>query len=440
MKITSPTDSSRIGRRFARKSTNDVRMAAEYSRGGSRPISTSSGVSSMSGTNGRYDETTPTATRSSGGDTERRFATQLVATTTPRTTTTGSAISTGAVCQADEPGAAPRVWAMSGHSLHREQRHYPCRGGGRRVGLSGVLERLDRTGSPTDVPGRPDALGLTWDAEDRATSDWMPQGITTSFDAHGEPRADGPATVLVSWYARDAAGRDAACRISVLERSEGVRYAHVRLVRTHRPWWRGRPHLRQVPVHAGGVLWWGSTLLVASTRAGLLTFDLDDIALGDDGAFVLPQSGACMAREERGQRPLRYSFLSLDRCDEDRPWLVVGEYRRSGTGARIARFALDPRTGLPVDGPAQELLTPGTASMQGATRVDGTYYVSASHGATRPGHLYVGDGTSGFSKLAGALPIGPEDLSYDRGTDRLWTVTEYPDKRWVLAVPRPSVR
>ncbi len=327
---------------------------------------------------------------------------------------------------------------MTGLSLHREQRQYPLPRIGRRVGLPGVLQRLNRTGARTEVPGRSDAIGLTWDEEDGATSDWTPQGIATSFDAHGDARADGPVTVLVSWYARDVTGRDAACRISVLARREGVRYAHVSLLDPYRPWWRRQPRLRPVPVHAGGIAWWGNTLLVASTRAGLLTFDLDDISLRD-GGFVLPQSGAYVARAGAGQPPLRYSFLSLDRCDQDRPWLLVGEYRRSGTGARIARFALDPRTGLPLDRPAQELLTPGIASMQGATRVDGRYYVSASHGATRPGHLYVGDGASGFSKLAGALPIGPEDLSYDRGTDRLWTVTEYPGERYVLAVPRPSV-
>ncbi|MDQ3627781.1 MAG: hypothetical protein M3419_03030 [Actinomycetota bacterium] len=328
---------------------------------------------------------------------------------------------------------------MTGLSLLPTQRRHPLPGLGRRVGLAGVLERLDRTGARSDVPGHPEALGLRWDDADSVTSDWMPQGVTTSYDALGERRADGPSTVLVSWYARDAAGRDAACRISVLDRREGVRYAHVHLVEHYRPWWRGPPRPRPVPVHAGGILWWGNTLLVASTRGGLLTFDLDEITVREDESLVLPQSGACVARAGTGQRPLRYSFLSLDRSEERRPWLVVGEYRRAGTDARIARFELDPRTGLPVDGPAVEVLTAGLSSMQGATRVDGTYYVSASQGRKHPGHLYVGDGASAFAKLTGALPVGPEDLSYDPGTDRLWTVTEYPGERYVLAVPRPPI-
>jgi hypothetical protein len=74
--------------------------------------------------------------------------------------------------------------------------------------------------------------------------------------------------------------------------------------------------------------------------------------------------------------------------------------------------------------------------MQGATRVNGIYQVSASRGAKRPGNLYTG-GAGGFTRHAGALPIGPEDLSYEPRGDRLWTVTEYPGRRVVVAVPRP---
>ncbi len=50
---TSPTLSSAIGRRYVWKSINDVRIDAAYSSGGSRPISTISGVSSKSGTKSR---------------------------------------------------------------------------------------------------------------------------------------------------------------------------------------------------------------------------------------------------------------------------------------------------------------------------------------------------------------------------------------------------
>ena len=53
VKTTRPTESSRIGRRLAAKSTSEVCSAAAYSSGGSRPSSTTSGSSSISGAIGR---------------------------------------------------------------------------------------------------------------------------------------------------------------------------------------------------------------------------------------------------------------------------------------------------------------------------------------------------------------------------------------------------
>ena len=50
---TRPTESNRIGRRLALKSTRLVWIAAAYNRGGSNPKSTTSGSRATSGTNGR---------------------------------------------------------------------------------------------------------------------------------------------------------------------------------------------------------------------------------------------------------------------------------------------------------------------------------------------------------------------------------------------------
>ena len=81
MNATSPTDSSRIGRRLARKSTSEVPCAAAYSRGGSSPNSTTSSESSTSGTLGTYDATTPTAISRNGAGKSSRPATQVHAST-----------------------------------------------------------------------------------------------------------------------------------------------------------------------------------------------------------------------------------------------------------------------------------------------------------------------------------------------------------------------
>jgi hypothetical protein len=306
---------------------------------------------------------------------------------------------------------------------------------GERIGLDGLTAHLDRVGSATVVPGAD--VAFTWDDADQHDPGWMPQGISTSADAG---RTADASMVLVSWYATDATGRDAASRISVVDRSDPAspRYAHVRLVEPTRRWWQRRGAQRDVPVHAGGIVWWGSTLLVASTRGGLRVFDLDHLVRTSDGRLLLPQSGEHRAKVTDSARPLRWSFISVDRSDPDQPWLIAGEYDRKGTGTRIVRFALDPATVAPAGArsAAVEVVDAGIASMQGATRIDGVYHVSASHGAERPGHLYTG-GVDGFVQHARRLPVGPEDLSYEAGTDRLWTVTEYPGKRVVVAVPRP---
>lgn len=307
---------------------------------------------------------------------------------------------------------------------------------GQRIGLAGLRQHLDRHGTLVDVAGA--AAAFSWDVADQNDREWMPQGISTSADAHRDEDAH---TILVSWYAKDSVGRDRACRISVVDRTDPAapRYAHVHLLEPARPWWRPGLRGRPVPVHAGGIVWWGTTLLVASTRAGVRVFDLDDIMLTSDGRLVLPQSGVYRGRASGRSKALRWSFLSLDRTEPEQPWLVAGEYSRGATGARIARFPLDPATGRPEGSPctAVEVLETGIASMQGATRVDGVYQVSASQGSTRPGHLYTGD-AGGFTQHAGMLPVGPEDLTYEPRGDRLWTATEYPGRRVVVAVPRPT--
>src|SRR5580765_6672098 len=91
---TSPIDSSRIGRRKALKSTSDMFSAEVYSNGGSRPISTTSGVSCTCGTNGRYEPTIPTAISTSGAGRSNRAQNPVTARTTATSATIPNAIST----------------------------------------------------------------------------------------------------------------------------------------------------------------------------------------------------------------------------------------------------------------------------------------------------------------------------------------------------------
>jgi hypothetical protein len=318
---------------------------------------------------------------------------------------------------------------------------------GDRVGIDGVLGDLRRQAGRMRRRWPGNAHGFSWDRRDGLTQEWWPQGLTTWQDS-GAPPPAGRNVLLAGWYRRDQGKADTASRISVVdlglagEPPERPRYEHVLLVEAGG---EGEPGTHgQVRLHAGGLGWWGHLLLVADTRRGLRVFDLRDVVrarreLADTHGcrYLLPQRARWVSGAD-GMDPLRWSFCSLDRTGDDGAWLVAGEYSRGGTGARLARF---PLPAVPTEAPGRlrsvEVVTTDIASMQGACRVDGTYVVSASSGKLRNGHLWAG-GADGFRQYPGALPVGPEDLFWDAAEGRLWTQTEYPGRRGVVAVPVPT--
>ena len=303
---------------------------------------------------------------------------------------------------------------------------------GRRVGLDGVLSDLRRVAVPvTDEPD-PAAIGLTWEQPDDDDPRWWPQGLSTDAEAGGRAAS----VVLSAWYAKGWRGwhPNVAARVSVLSLAE-QRYDHVLLAGSvYVPGRRCWP----VPVHAGGLAWCSNRLLVADTRRGVRIFDLRDITELDEPVrgcrFALPQRGRWTSSSPQGTAAVKFSFLSLDPTDGG--WLLAGEYRHPGDGARLLRYPLEPllagRTSAAV-----EVVPAGLASMQGAARVDGTYWVSGSRGAGRRGRLWRARGAE-FESLDDALPIGCEDLSYDATAGRLWTQGEYPGRRRVVGLPLPA--
>ncbi len=316
----------------------------------------------------------------------------------------------------------------------------------RRVGLDGVLGHLDHVGTWTDVPGEAAGQGFRWDARDVATTWWYPQGITARLDPTSDAAGDDRPVLLTSWYGHGGLGYLLlGSRISVVDVGEGSapRYAHVRLVQERRL--LGVPGLRRVPVHAGGLAWYGDHLFVAASGGGLKVFRPADVqrlrsrVRGRGARHVLPQVGAYEAESDAETRGMVYSFLSLERGD-DVDHLVAGEYGRKGSGRhRLLRFPLDRSTGLlQVD--AVGVAHPrevgeGVPRMQGATVVDGTWYVTASAGEGNPGDLWVGR-PGALVKHRGVLPTGPEDITSGPGGDRLWSLTEWPGRRWVFPVER----
>ena len=196
---------------------------------------------------------------------------------------------------------------------------------------------------------------------------------------------------------------------------------------------------RPVAVHAGGLVWYGDLLYVASTYDGLRAFDLADLVRVDPNSFgghayLLPQRWA-YEPESDASAPMRYSFVSLDRTSTPHG-LLAGEYGRGPT--QIARFCLDTSSHhlTATDGTARpvEAFRLEVRSMQGLARLRSSFVVTASHGARRRGDLWVGDPSSGFRRHRWALPAGPEDLSAWPARDLLWTLTEWPGRRQVLAL------
>ena len=314
---------------------------------------------------------------------------------------------------------------------------------GRRVGLAGVLSDLNRQAARTRVPGLAVEWGFGWDSRDHRSVRWWPQGITTSADASDTEVVDGRRLLITSWYSHRVAGENHGSRVTVVD-LETLEYRHVLLVVPERRR-RGRVELEPLLVHAGGLAWCGPYLHVAGTRSGLFTCRPDDIIRVDSTEdtfghrYVLPVRFAYQAHASEGVEQMRYSFLSLDRSSPQ-PHLLAGEYGRGQMTRRLARFPLDPETYHLVaheDGSSRPVWLDqrGVGHMQGAVFVRDRYYVTVSRGRYRLGKVYVGAPGS-FRGFRWTVPVGPEDLAYWPSSDMLWSLSEYPRKRYVFAVRR----
>ncbi len=354
---------------------------------------------------------------------------------------------------------------------------------GGRVGLEGLLAELDRTGRRarrSRLLRGATTTAFAWDRRDDLSRRWWPQGITTSADAGaltGEEQYAGRSVVLTSSYSKVVDGVGHGARISVVDVTDPdrIRYDHVLLVKAVAD--EGGVRLEPVHAHAGGLVWHGDHLHVAATRKGFHTFRLSDLVAvgrggggaggnggdgdgegdrglgplpgGGFGAFghrwVLPTRLGHAARTDEGGSPFRYTYLSSVQ-EDDGVSLLTGEYTHPAQrgSARLAEIAVDPTTGLPAldaEGRVRPtLLGEGVVQAQGAVRVRSRLYVSSSNGRFRRGSVWVGDraqvAPGSFDRRAGALPVGPEDLAHWPSRDELWTVSEYPGRRRVVAVDR----
>jgi hypothetical protein len=334
---------------------------------------------------------------------------------------------------------------------------------GGRIGLRGVLADLDRRARAVTVPAPAASWGFRWDREDTRSRRWWPQGITTSADA-ATGRAggtyEGRSVLVTSAYSQAVDGVNQGARLSFVDLTDpsAIRYRHVLLVE---PFLRedGSVDVRPVRVHAGGIVWHGDHIHVAGTTRGFSSFRLDDIVRAPAGdasrmrirdrapsavdafgyRYLLPMRFTYDARADAGAVKMRYSFASVDRSTRPHQ-LVAGEYAHGSGPTRLARFEIDPATSLlssTADGRSVPVTLDdaGIFGMQGATVVDGTWFVTTSHGRYRLGSLWVGQPGS-MRRHQRQLPVGPEDITYWPERDQLWSLSEYPGARYVYAVPR----
>ncbi len=308
---------------------------------------------------------------------------------------------------------------------------------GKRVGLEGVLAKLNRTGSAARVGGSAVDWGFRWNDEDVRDQQWFPQGITV-VDQVAIP---GRGVLCTSWYSREGGGS----RITVVDLASGTpHYRHVLLVE---PSMRddGRIDVRPVRVHAGGLAWHAPYLYVAATARGLVVLRLEDVVRVDSAEamwgyrYVLPVRFTYDGAAGDGVEPLRYSFVSAGFGD-DGPMLFAGEYGRGERTTRLVSYDVAGATGLlreaaPGTARPASVHHGGVEGMQGVAVVGDAFYVSTSAGRWGRGDLHVGRPGS-FRPFARVLPTGVEDLTYDAGGDRLWSLTEYPGRRFVFAVDR----
>lgn len=262
--------------------------------------------------------------------------------------------------------------------------------------------------------------------------------------------------ILIDWY--DNTGLGKGVRVSFIDRtaSGAASYRNALLVEPFADA-SGNPSFRAVKVHGGGLMWYGNSLFLVDTNNGIRVFDMDHIykvSIGEgigrisstvyeafNYAFVIPQSRSYKASALA--TPMRWSFISLDRTTTPDS-IVVGEYAADDTvpAPRFVRFGIDATT--------RRLFTTSSVAtatwayqvdilrMQGATSINGKFFISRSNGSGTKGDLITWVPGNTANIHTGAFTPGCEDLSYNHNADELWTLTEHPGQRTFFAVKAAS--
>ncbi|HEX5120815.1 MAG TPA: hypothetical protein VFW65_37005 [Pseudonocardiaceae bacterium] len=320
----------------------------------------------------------------------------------------------------------------------------------------------DRTALPSTFSVSGLAAGFDFDSGDNGDCTNFPQGITTSRDAVGDTNGgnyDGHQLVLVSWYTKDGcAGAEARSRITLVDWDATYPNNYRKILLVQPTGTAAAPSFTDIPIHAGGVSWYGDDLYVADTGHGMRVFDMKDILRTNTGgtagqigctsttvchahnyAYVLPQIGTVTSNTTSGTN-LAWSSIALDRVSGS---IVMAEYTcQSGCTSfpnrapRAVRFPFaSGATTFATTTTASQALQLPWYNLNGVVSHNGRWWFNSS-GQKK---LYY------WTPTAGAVTFpwvsGGESLSYWEDSaqpDLLWTLQETVGNRNVFAVDQDA--
>ncbi|GAA1487315.1 hypothetical protein [Brachybacterium sacelli] len=320
-----------------------------------------------------------------------------------------------------------------------------------RASVGEVMDTANHERTPVSGVVGGQRHGFRFASGDENDSDVAPQGITTTRDAVGttqDGRYDGRQLIAVSFHNSSPKGS----RINLIDwdSDHPNRYRRILLVNpTGTP---EEPSFEDVPIHVGGIAWYGNLLYVADTGTGMRVFDMTRILTTDTGGdkeqigrvgdtfyahqyrYALPQVGTITSHVEGEE--LVWSTISLDRSSTS---IVMTEYRCTdcdypGGTTRAVRFPFAPdSTRFAATTTATEAFEVPLHNLNGVGSYDGTWWFNSSNSTHQT--LYAWSG-SGEMTSHDWVNWG-ESLSYwkdEDGPDLLWSLREETGDRPVFAV------
>ena len=300
--------------------------------------------------------------------------------------------------------------------------------------------------------------GFKWNSDDWSNG-WTPQGITSSGDADGLTGLwDGKKFIAVSWHESDN-----RIRVSFADVTNPALpvYRNVLLVEPYIHATLGAS-FKNIPIHAGGIVWYKNWLYVMDTYNGIRVFDISQIkeptvlgttTIGKVSSgyaaqgyeYILPQVARYTPVAPFG---MRWSFCGLDQSSGETPRLVVGEYDTAASATSPCKmywWDLDSTTGELVLASGQAEASEkafvtipylqGVHSMRSGTPLVTTLFVTSTQNDSIIKSVLDGAGTDTLF----TWPNNPEGLTYFPTSDELWCVQELSGQRIVFCVYRSSL-